>query len=80
MSQGTQTRHTFCFEVDGKTFQWEHPRISGGEIMDAAGIPREVGLIHVFPDGAQEVVPEDALLNLAELAGKFKRCPVFIRG
>ena len=70
----------FCFEVDGVSYANDHPRITGGEIMDRAGIPREVGLIFVEPDGTQRVVPEDEVINLAQLAGKFKRCPTFVRG
>lgn len=73
-------RASFCFEVDGTTLENAHPRITGGEIMDRAGIPREIGLVHVVPDGTHVVVGADDVVNLAELAGKFKRCPKFIRG
>lgn len=80
MTQPVSTCHRFCFMVDGKEFDHENPRITGGEIMDAAEIPHEVGLILVRPDGTQEVIEIDEVVNLAQLNAKFKRCPDFIRG
>jgi hypothetical protein len=80
MSAAIQTHHRFCFVVDGKEFSQDHPRITGGEIMAAAGIPREAGLIVIRPDGTQEILRADDVINLAELQATFKRCPVFVRG
>ena len=72
--------HTFPFQVDDRTFEWPHPRITGAEIMTAAGIPPEVGLIWVKEDGSEEVVHPDQVINLAELNGRFKRAPRYKRG
>jgi len=80
MSQEEKKGRTFCFVVDGTNYEWGHPLITAGEIMDAAGIPREVGLIYVEPDGTHRLVPDDERFNLAKPAGKFKRCPQFKRG
>jgi len=80
MHDSSEHGRDFHYEVDGKTYASDHPRISGGEIMDAADIPREVGLIEILPDGMQRVVPADEILNLAQLEGKFKKCPTFQRG
>ena len=80
MQEEGKRKRDFCYVVDGVDYTNDHPRITGGEIMDTASIPREVGLILVSPDGTQRVVPEDEIINLAELHGKFKRCPTFIRG
>ncbi|MFW6114454.1 MAG: hypothetical protein ACOC7K_01805 [bacterium] len=70
----------FCFVVDGTQYERKHPLVTAGEIMDIAGIPREVGLIYIEPNGTHRVVPDDERFNLAKLAGKFKRCPQFKRG
>ena len=80
MTQEEKKGRMFCFMVDGTKYEWNHPLITAGEIMDTAQIPREVGLIHVEPDGTHRVVPDDERFNLAELTGKFKRCPQFKRG
>ena len=64
----------FCFDVDGTTLEHDGPRITGGEIMDAAGIPRNVGLLFVSEDGSHEVVGDDEVVNLASLVGQFKHC------
>lgn len=76
----SERRQTFCFVVDGTPFEHGHPLITAGEIMDRAGIPREVGLIHVLPDGTHRVVDDEEIVNLAKLAGKLKECPDFVRG
>lgn len=78
--QVVQERRMFCFIVDDVRFEVDRPKVTGGEIMDRAGIPREVGLIQVFEDETQRVVGEDETINLAAFHGKFKRCPQFVRG
>ncbi len=80
MSKEEAGSQPFCYQVDGVEYVNDHPRITGGEIMDGAGIPREVGLILVDEDGTQRVVPEDEVINLAQFHGRFKRCPTFVRG
>ena len=54
-------------------------RPTGGEIMDLAGIRREVGLIAILEDGTQVQVAEDAVVELKSGA-RFKAAPRFLRG
>ena len=80
MDEKTGKGASFCLVVDDVQYTVDHPLITGGEIMDLAGIPREIGLILIAQDGTQQVVGEDERINLAQLKGKFKRCPRFVRG
>ena len=69
----------FTVFVDDKEFHVEESTITGGEIMDLAGIPREVGLIHVLEDGTQVQVGEDEVVELKP-GRRFKKAPRFVRG
>ena len=69
----------FAFFVDSQEFHVHEPTITGGEIMDLAGIPREVGLIQVLPDGSQEQVGENEIIELKP-GRRFKKAPRFVRG
>ena len=77
---GTETEGKFfTLFVDGQEFHIEQSTITGGEIMDLAGIPREVGLIMVEEDGTQVPVAEDDVVELKP-GRRFKKAPRFIRG
>ena len=77
---GTETKGKFfTIFVDGKEFRLEQPTITGGEIMDLAGIPREVGLILILEDGTQVQVREDEVIELKP-GRRFKKAPRFKRG
>jgi len=80
MSNQSEEGRSFCYVVDGVQYESSHPRITAGEIMDSAGIPREVGLIEISEDGTLRNVGADETFNLAQHFGKFKRCPSFNRG
>jgi hypothetical protein len=69
----------WVFEVDGVTYRYEHPFITGGEIMDLAGIPRDQGLVLIHDDGSQEAVPADERVHLVP-APVFRKRPRFKRG
>lgn len=69
----------FTFFVDGVEFHIEQATITGGEIMDLAGIPRDVGLIMVMDDGTQVSVGEDEVIELKP-GRRFKKAPRFVRG
>jgi hypothetical protein len=69
----------FVFEVEGTTYEHDQPKITGGEIMDIAGIPRSQGLIQVNPDGTTTSIAADAEVHLVPGA-QFKRRPRFKRG
>lgn len=69
----------FPFIVDGKEFISERPRITGAQIMERAGIPLEVGLIEIAPDGTQHPVKADEVIDLNE-PHRFRHPPRFGRG
>lgn len=69
----------FTFFVDGKEFHIANSSITGGEIMDLAGIPREVGLVQVQEDGTQVQIKADDVIEL-EPGRRFKKAPRFVRG
>ena len=61
---GTETEGKFfTIFVDGQEFHIEQSTITGGEIMDLAGIPREVGLIEIQEDGTQVQVGEEEVVE-----------------
>ncbi len=53
----------FTFFVDGKEFHVDEPKITAGEIMDLARIPRETGLVQIFEDGSQKQLSPTRWLN-----------------
>ena len=56
-SQGSTEHGTpYIFFVDDREFTIHQPTITGGQIMDIAGIPRENGLIEILPDGTQQKI------------------------
>jgi Multiubiquitin len=69
----------FTIFVDGKEFHVEQSTVTGGEIMDLAGIPRDVGLILVEEDGTQVQIKADDVIELRP-GRRFKKAPRFVRG
>jgi hypothetical protein len=69
----------YTFFVDDREFHIESETITGGAIMDLAGIPRDVGLILILDDGTQRAIPADELVELKP-GRRFKRAPRFKRG
>lgn len=65
--------------VDDVEFQFDHTPVTGGEIMDAAGIPFDVGLLLINEDGTQEPVGVDEEIELKP-GRRFKKAPRFKRG
>lgn len=77
---GTEVKGKFfTFFVDGKEFHVEKSTLTGGEIMDLAGIPREAGLIQILEDGTQAQVKAEEVIEL-EPGRRFKKAPRFVRG
>lgn len=77
---GTEVKGKFfTIFVDGKEFHLEQSSITGGEIMDLAGIPRDVGLILVEEDGTQVQIKTDDVIELRP-GRRFKKAPRFVRG
>ena len=69
----------FTFFVDDVEFHVNTETITGGEIMDRAGIPREVGLVLINEDGTQRPVAGDDVIELRP-GRRFKKAPRFKRG
>ena len=69
----------YTFFVDDRELRVDKPEITAGEIMDLAGIPRDVGLLLMFEDGTQETLPADRLIELKP-GRRFKKAPRFKRG
>lgn len=70
----------YTFFVDEKEFHVEQPKLTGGEIMDIAGIPRSVGIVQILEDGSQKQVPEDEVIEFTGPGRRFKKAPRFKRG
>lgn len=66
-------------QIDGKDFAIDSETITGGEIMDLAGIPRDAGLLQILDDGTQRQVPVDEVIELKP-GHRFKKRPRFQRG
>jgi hypothetical protein len=74
-----EQRAKFVFDVDGTTYEHEHPTITGAEIMAIAGISSGDGLIQILSDGTRKTVAPDETVHLVPGA-QFKRRPRFKRG
>lgn len=70
----------YTFFVDGKEYQVEESSLTCGEIMDIAGIPRDVGLIHIREDGTEEQCEADEVFEFEGPGRRFKKAPRFRRG
>lgn len=69
----------YTFFVDDREFHIQKPTITGGEIMDLAGIPRNVGLVLILEDGTQQMVGVGDEIELRP-GRRFKKAPRFNRG
>lgn len=69
----------FTLFVDDKEYHVHEEYITGGAILDLAGIPRDQGLIIVHEDGTQESVDANDVIELKP-GRRFKKAPRFKRG
>jgi len=69
----------YTFIVDDREYRVDGPTITGGQIMDLAGIPRDVGLLLVHEDGTQDSIGADEVVEL-QPGRRFKKAPRFKRG
>lgn len=70
----------YTFFVDDKEFHTEKHQLTGGEIMDIAGIPRSTGIVQILEDGSQKQISENEVVELEGHHHKFKKPPKFKRG
>jgi hypothetical protein len=69
----------FAFDVDDTTYRHDRPNITGGEIMELAGITPAQGLVRRNDDGTTTAVPPEAVVYLVR-GLQFRRRPRFKRG
>lgn len=69
----------YTFFVDGTEHRVDRSLITAGEIMDLAGIPREVGLLLCEEDGTQRQLSPDEEIELKP-GRRFRKAPRFKRG
>lgn len=69
----------FGYDVDGTTYEYDLPTITGAQIMFEAGIYPQQGLIQVLHDGSRVTVTAVETVSLGSGA-HFKRRPRFKRG
>lgn len=69
----------YTFFVDDREFRVDEETITGGQIMDLAGIGREVGLMLITEDGTQRQVEPEEVIELRP-GRRFKKAPRFKRG
>jgi hypothetical protein len=70
----------YTFFVDGTEYHVEQPQLTGGEIMDIAGIPRSTGIVLIREDGSQQQVSENEVIEFKGPGRRFKKAPRFKRG
>ena len=76
---GGATKVDFVYEVDGIEYHSDRPKLTGAEIMAAAGIPLAEGLVQLLPDGTTVTIAPTEEVHLVPEA-QFKRRPRFKRG
>lgn len=69
----------FVYEVDGIEYHSDRRKLTGAEIMAAAGIPLSEGLVQLLPDGTTVTIAPTEEVHLVPEA-QFKRRPRFKRG
>ncbi len=69
----------YVFDVEEVTYEFDHPTITGAQVMAAADIPESEGIIQVLEDGTRETVTPSTVIELVS-GGHFKRRPRFKRG
>ena len=79
MNDAKQNGPFYTFFVDGIEYTVEEPTITGGEIMDKAGIPYSDGLLQLNEDGTQEKIEVDDVVELKP-GRRLKKAPRYKRG
>ncbi len=76
----TPQDHEYIFLIDDLEFRVYTPMITGGEIMEKAGIPHETGLLLLLEDGTQRIVLVEEIISVETHKHHFKKPPRFKRG
>ncbi|MBM3910156.1 MAG: hypothetical protein FJ356_00730 [Thaumarchaeota archaeon] len=66
--------------VDGVEYHVEQQFLTGAQIMDLAGIQRDLGLIQILEDGTEKQIRPDEVVEFEGPGRRFKKAPRFKRG
>jgi hypothetical protein len=69
----------FSYDVDGTSYEFDQPTITGAQIGFTVGLYPQQGLIRILDDGSRVSVTAADTINLTAGA-RFKRRPRFKRG
>ena len=72
-------RRGYTVEVDGKEYAFEHSPVTALQLLAAAGIGANEGLLEVLEDGTQRKLESDEQVDLED-ARRFKKRRRFRRG
>jgi len=70
----------YTFFVDDKELHTEKQQLTGGEIMDIAGIPHSEGLVLIKEDNTQVPIAVNETVEFEGPGRRFKKAPRFKRG
>ncbi len=74
-----ETKKVFCFFLDEKRFDTDQEFVTPEFIRELAGVPDNIPIVHVRPDGTQRQLPEGEEFKLEDCT-KLVTPPRFIRG
>jgi hypothetical protein len=69
---------TYKVTVDDEQIEFDHPELTGGEIVDRVGAQSQ-GLVEIIDDGSQRQVKREDKFDLSE-ERRFRKPPKFKRG
>ncbi len=72
-------RAVFSYDVDGTSYEYDQPTITGAQIRFTVGLYPQQSLIRILHDGSRVSVAAADTVNLTAGA-RFKRRPRFKRG
>jgi hypothetical protein len=69
----------YGYDVDGTSYTWGQPSITGAQLRFTVGIYPDQGLVRILDDGSRVSVTAAETVSLASGA-RFRRRPRFTRG
>jgi len=76
---GEGRRRKYVAVIDDREYRFERHKVTGRELMAAAGIPEGTGLVQILDDGTQANVRPDDVVDL-KTHKHFTKAPTFRRG
>lgn len=78
-SHSHQPKAAFGYDVDGTTYSYDQPTITGAQLLFSIGLYPQQGLVRVLSDGSRVTVTATQTIDLTSGA-RFNRRPKFKRG